>query len=574
MQMESSENKQNKKVNVRKRNMISLLFSLLIIIAVNMIGARTFTRIDLTSEKRFTLTDATKDLLREMDDIVYFRVYLEGDFPAGFRRLRNQTREMLDEFRAYSPMIQYEFINPTHQGDWERSESNYKMLVEKGLQPTQLQIQAEDASSQQIVFPGALVSYRDNELPLSLLQDQMGLSSDNVLNNSAQALEYNLAFTIHKLTVTEKPTVAFLQGQGELDFRYVADITYELEDFYQVKRLSINGDVGALDDVNTLVVAQPMEPFTEVDKFVIDQFIMRGGSVLWLVDPVFASMDSLQVATETMGMAWPLNLDDMFFRYGVRVNTNLLTDLQAVPIPVTTGYSGNRPQISMIPWYFFPMARPASRHPVVNNLNAIRTEFVSSIDTVEAAGISKTVLLTTSNYTRVLNTPARISFDLMHSRPDERLYQDGPHAVAVLLEGAFNSVFQNRIPPLQNLPVDFQQMDKGTFSRMIIVSDGDVIRNQFDSQGSPLPLGYDRFLDETFGNKDFILNAINYLNDDAGIIEARAREVRLRLLDNSRINHDKFKIQLVNVALPLIFILIFALLRFFWRKKKYNKKIV
>jgi len=280
-------------------------------VAVNMIGSRYFKRIDLTSERRFTLTDATRDLLRDLDDIVYFRIYLEGDFPAGFRRLRNQTREMLDEFRAYSDFIQYEFINPTIKGDWERTEENYRMLARKGLQPTQVQVTAEDASSQQIIFPGALVSFRGREVPLSLLQDQLGLPSEEVLNNSAQALEYNLATTIHKLTVTDKPRVAFHIGNDELELRYVADITFELEDFYDVDRLRINGDIKALQDVSTLIIAQPMREFSEADKFVIDQFIMNGGSVLWLIDPVYASMDSLQIAPETLGMPWPLNLDDM-----------------------------------------------------------------------------------------------------------------------------------------------------------------------------------------------------------------------------------------------------------------------
>jgi ABC-2 type transport system permease protein len=575
MEIRGSEIQKTKKINIRKQNMTSLLASILIIVAINMIGSRYFTRIDLTAEKRFTLTDATRELLRDLDDIVYFRVYLEGEFPAGFKRLRNQTREMLDEFRAYSTFVQYEFINPTIKGDWERTEENYTMLVRKGLQPTQLQVQAEDASSQQIIFPGAIVSYRGREAPISLLQEQRGMSSENVLNHSAQMLEYNLAFAIHALTVDEKPVVAFLEGQGELELRHVADITFEMEDFYQVKRLSINADLNALDDVNTLIIAKPLIEYSEADKFVIDQYIMRGGSVLWLIDPVFASMDSLQRAPETIGMAWPVNIEDMLFRYGVRLNTDLLTDLQALPIPVTTGFIGNRPQISLIPWYFFPLVRPASDHPVVKNLNAIRTEFISSLDTVGAEGVEKTILLSTSEYTRVLNTPTRISFDIMQTRPDETQYRDGPRAVAALLEGEFESVFRNRAVPLPGgLPQDFKRRDRGNPARMIVVADGDIIRNQFDSQGSPLPLGYDRYLDETFGNRDFILNAINYLNDDLGIIEARAREIRLRLLDTSRVNNDKAILQVLNVALPLIFILLFAVLRFVWRKKKYNRKIV
>lgn len=574
MQHKDLENKTVKKFNVRRHNIISLLVSLLVILAVNLIGSRYFTRIDLTTEKRFTLTDATREKLRDLDDIVYFRVYLEGDFPAGFSRLRNQTREMLDEFRAYSDFIQYEFINPTVKGDWDRTEENYQMLASKGLQPTQLQVTAEDASSQQIIFPGLLASYKGREISLSLLQDQMGMSSENVLNNSAQALEYNLATTIHKLTVTEKPGVAFLEGNGELDLRYVADITLELEDFYDVDRIAINADASALENISTLIVAQPMNEFSEADKFVIDQYVMNGGSVLWLVDPVYASMDSLQVAPETIGMPWSLNLDDMLFRYGVRLNTDLVMDLQAVPIPITTGMVGDRPQINLVPWFYFPLVRPASDHPVVRNLNAVRTEFVSTLDTVGSEEIKKTILLETSPYTRILETPVRISFDIMQQQVDESSYRDGSRPVAVLLEGNFESVFRNRRIPEVALPENFSFRETGERTRMIMVSDGDVIRNQFDQQGQPLPLGFDRFLNETFGNSDFILNAVNHLNDDRGIMEARAREIRIRTLDKSIVNRNRLAIQVLNVGVPVLLVLIFGSVRFYLRKRKYNKKIV
>ncbi len=560
------------KLNVRGTNIKSLLFGLVIIIALNMIGSRYFVRLDLTSEKRFTLTPATRLLLSELDDYVHFQVYLEGDFPAGFKRLRNQTREMLDELRAWSDFVTYEFINPTHSGDWERTEENYSMLVRKGLQPTQLQVTREDASSQQIIFPGAIARYRGREVPISLLQEQMGMSSENVINSSTQALEFNLASAIHKLTLEQKPRVAFLEGNGELEYRYVADVTFSLEDFYEVDRVVINGNPRALSGLSTLVVAQPLEEFTEQDKFVIDQFVMHGGSVLWLVDPVYASMDSLQMAPETLGMAWPLNLDDMLFRYGVRLNADLIMDMQSAPIPVTTGFMGDRPQISMIPWFYFPLVMPASNHPLVRNLNAVRTEFVSTIDTVAAEGIEKTFLLQSSPYTRVVQTPARISFDIMERSVDESMYRDGPRPVAVLLEGEFTSLYTNRRSPLAELPVGFQRRDKGERTAMIVVSDGDIIRNQFDNRGQPLPLGYDRFLDETFGNADFILNAINYLNDDRGIMESRAREVRLRVLDRSRVNEHKFTLQLLNVALPVVLLLIFGFLRFYFRKRKYSKR--
>ncbi len=563
--------KKPEKINIRNENLKSLFIGLIIIIAINLLGSNYFIRFDLTSEKRFTLTPATRNLLQELDDFVHFKVYLEGDFPAGFKRLRNQTREMLDEFRAQSSFITYEFINPTITGDMERTEENYTMLVNSGLQPTQVQVQTEDASSQQVVFPGAIASYKDKEYSLSLLQDQMGMSSENVINISTMALEYNLASTIHKLTLDSKPVVAFLEGNQELESIDMADIITRLQEFYDVGRVSLNGDLASLKGVNTLVVAQPLLEFKEQDKFVLDQFVMHGGSVLWLVDPVFASMDSLQVAPETLGLAWPLNLDDMLFRYGVRLNTNLIMDMQATPIPITTGYMGDRPQINMLPWFYFPLVMPASDHPIVKNLNAVRTEFISSIDTIEAEGVQKTILLQTSPYSRLVQSPVRISFDILEKPADENLYRQGPQPMAVLLEGTFQSVFTNRRSPVDSFPTDFQRKDDSNPTAMIVVADGDIIRNQFDNRGQPLPLGYDRFLDETFGNADFVLNAINYLNDDSGIMEARTREVRLRLLDKNRINDHKFVIKLVNVSLPVIFLFLFGFLRFFLRKRKYTR---
>jgi ABC-2 type transport system permease protein len=558
--------------NLRFQNLKVLLISILVILAANLLGSRFFTRFDLTTEKRFTLTTATRQLLTELDDYVHFQVYLEGDFPAGFKRLRNNTREMLDEFRAWSPMISYEFINPTFKGDWERTEENYNMLVRKGLQPTQIQVRSEDASSQQVIFPGAIVSYKGRELPLSLLHDQMGASSENIINNSSQALEYNLASVIHRLTVEEKPRVAFMEGHGELEFEEVADIIYQLQDYYEVGTVAVRGEPAALDGINTIVIAQPLREFSEKDKFIIDQFVMNGGRVLWLIDPVFASMDSLQQANETIGLAWPVNLDDMLFRYGVRLNADVLMDMKAAPIPITTGFMGDRPQISLLPWFYFPLLSPASNHPVVRNVNAVRSEFVSSIDTVETEGIRKTILLETSPYTRVVTTPARIAFDILQNSAHESQFNAGPQPVAVLLEGEFSSVFTNRSSPVENLPEGFERRNRSISNAMIVVADGDIIRNHFDNRGQPLPLGYDRFLDQTFGNAEFILNAINYLNDDRGIMESRNREIRLRLLDQNRINQNKFMIQFANVAFPVLLLLIFGITRFILRKRKYSRK--
>ncbi len=558
--------------DVKRINYMQLLAGILIIIALNVFGSARFARFDMTTERRYSLTDATKEMLRELDDMVYFRVYLEGSFPAGFTRLRNQTREMLDEFRAYSDYIDYAFINPARAGDREQVSRTYDMLMSKGLEPTQLQVRGDDATSQQVIFPGALVSYDGKEVPLKLLHDQMGMPPEQVLNNSAQALEYNIASAIRQLTISEKEKVGFLEGQGEYDHLYVADITHSLERFYEVERVRIDERYQNVESFKTLIVADPQEPFTEEDKFILDQFVMNGGSLLWLVDPVFADMDSLRPPDyETIGMGWPINLDDMLFNYGVRMNTDLLQDLNAAPIPVTTGYVGSRPQISLLPWHFFPLVSPASEHPIVKNMNLVRTEFVSSIDTVAAGDIEKTYLLHTSPYTRVLQTPTRIGLDILQNPPDEQLFREGPKPVAALLEGNFESVFRNRIPPEVDLPAGFQLRDKSEHTAMVVVADGDIIRNQFERGNEPLPLGYDRYSGETFGNKDFILNAVNYLTDDSGLIEARAKEIRLRMLDRTRISQDRLQVQIANMLLPVLLVFGFGILRIFWRKRRFSR---
>jgi ABC-2 type transport system permease protein len=558
--------------DVRRRNIIQLLAALAIIIALNLLGSVRFARFDLTSEKRYTLTQGTRDMLRNIDDIVYFRIYLEGNLPPGFRRLRNQTREMLDEFRAYSDYIQYEFVNPARAAEGEQVQEMYNMLMRKGLQPTQVQIRADDATSQQVIFPGAMVMYRGREVPVQLLQDHMGLPAEAILNNSAQALEYNLANVIRQLTITEPPAVAFLEGHGELPPRQVADITRALREFYQVERIALDGDYDVLEPFQTLIVAKPEQEFNETSKFLIDQFVMHGGSVLWLVDPVHASMDSLLPPDyETLGMARRLNLDDMLFRYGVRLNANLVMDLQAAPIPVTTGMVGTRPQISLLPWYYFPLLNPTGNHPLVRNLNMIRSEFVSSIDTVGAPGIEKTFLLNTSPYSRVAAVPVRIGLDMLQDPVDERLFSGPPQPVAVLLEGSFESVFRNRLNPGAVMPPGMNRLDQGLPARMIVVADGDIIRNQISPDRQTLPLGFDRYTNETFGNKDFILNAVNYLTDHTGIMEARAREIRLRMLDRRMVSQNRFLIQSLNTLLPVILVVVFGVGRIWWRRRRYSR---
>ncbi len=555
------------------RFLTPLLSILLIVLAVQFFGQQWFVRLDMTADKRYSLSPATKRMLQNLDDVVFFRVYLDGDLPSEFRRFRNETRDMLDEFNAWSGYVQYEFISPSRAAgdDPQELRRYYRKLAERGLEPAQVQTRAGDASSQRVIFPGALVSYKGREVPVHLLHDNPGLSVRDALHQATMAIEYKLASSVLKVTRERKEKIAFLQGQGELEARYVESIYRALEDYYHVDRISIAENFENLGEYRTLISAKPRQPFSEAEKYLLDQFLMQGGSMLWLVDPVFADMDSLMVADETLGIGWDINLDDFFFRYGVRLNPVLLKDLNAAPIPVTTGFVGGRPQINLIPWPFFPVLNPTSRHEIVNNLNFIRTEFISSIDTVEAPGVEKTILLESSPYTRVMPVPVRISLDLLEHSADEHLYAGPPQSVAVLLEGTFPSLYRNRVAPTADFPTEFNRRDESLPAAMIVVADGDLIRNQVGSDGRILPLGYDRFTGQTFANKDFILNAVNYLTDDSGIISARSREARLRLLDRQRVNSHKATLQLVNTLMPILLVLVFGAVRLLFRKRYHSK---
>lgn len=577
----------NRKKNIKRNNIFQVILALVIIILINIIGSFVFTRIDLTAEKRYTLSLVTKNMLKNLDDDVFFRVYLDGDLPPGFRRLANETREMLNEFRAYSDHIHFEFINPSASPNTKERNDTYRLLSEQGLQPTDLRISSKGESSQLIIFPGTIVVYRGREVPVQLLMTQLGQDPEKVLNNSIQTLEYNLSNAIDKLINTTKPRVAILEGQGELSQPEMIYFEEALSEYYNVERININSQINSLtvrlktdssgsplvNKYKALIIAGPERPFTEKDKFLIDQFIMRGGRILWMIDPVFAKMDSLQEFGSTIGLTNDINLDDMLFNYGVRLNKNLVVDLNALPIPIKTGQMGSQPRFDFFEWYFFPLATPASKHPIVNGLNAIKTEFISSIDTVEAKGVEKVILLASSPYSRTVNAPALIDLEILREEPDPRMYSSGPQHLAVLLEGEFSSAYLFRLPPEieQNRELGFRKKSKP--NRMVVIADGDIARNQFHiTQKYPLPLGFDQYTGQTFGNKDLLLNIMNYLCDDSGLISIRSRELQLRQLDPTKVIAQRTLWQILNIVLPILLVAGFGLVKFYLRKQKYARK--
>lgn len=568
-------NKSPKKRSLRKQDFIQLLLGIGIIVFINIISNYVFTRFDLTSEKRYTLSPATKDILKKLDDVVYVKVYLEGEFPSGFKNLRNSAKEMLDEFRAYAgDNLQYEFINPNANPDKKERDKLQAQLMDEGLKPWNIEAGDKGTKSTIPVFPAALFTYKSEtrKYPVQLLQDKLLGTAQEKLNGSIEGLEYQFAKAIKQLTTSMKPKIAFIDGHGELDTMQTADITTYLLDFYNVERKKINGKLNSLAGYKAIIIAKPDSAFSEQDKFVIDQFVMKGGKVLWFLDRMRASMDSLAGKKEMVSTDLDVNLEDILFRYGVRINPCLVQDLSCVPIRVITGKLGDRDKYEWIPWVYFPLSFPTINHPIVNNLDGIKFQFASTIDTVKAPGIKKTALLTTSGFAKVMFPPVDVSTNIMGQTPDKSKYTEQFKPLAVLLEGEFTSNFKNRIPHSisSDSAIDFRE--KSIPNKMLVVADGDVIRNEANkAKGAIIPLGYDFQRSQIWGNRDFILNAVDYLCDESGLISVRSKELKLHLLDKTKVEAERTKWQMINLLVPSLFIVVFGLIRYYLRRRRYAR---
>jgi ABC-2 type transport system permease protein len=566
------------KIEYKKQQLARLFFLIGSLVLINFVSNIVFMRIDLTADKRYTLSPATIEVLEEADDIIHIRVYLDGDLPVGFRRMRTAVREMLDEFRVVAKMkIHYEFIDPSDIEDSGMRDEFYRQLYDKGLRPTNIEItESGGGRSQKMIFPGALVTYKGMEMPVNLLKNNPALHADQNLNNSIQGLEYEFVSSFHSVLYPETKKVAFLEGHGELDEMLVAGVTDAMARYYDIFRGSINeNDLRSLDDYQALIIAKPQTPFSETQKYIIDQYIMNGGRVMWFIDPVAIDLDSLTYASEAIALARDINIDDLLFRYGVRVNPNLVMDINCLLIPVNVALAEEQARFVPAPWYFSPLLEGNEGHPVTRGLNYVLAEFASVIDTVEtSAEISRSVLLRTSGATRVLNAPLMVSLEMAQMQPDRRNFNLSNQPVAVMLEGKFNSAFANRMVSGIIGREDNSFRETGDPTRMLVVSDGDIIRNDVSVSGGvpePLPLGYDRYSRQTYGNQEFVMNALNYLLDETGLMELRTRELQLRLLDRSRVREQKTRWQLINMMVPLLFVIIIGLFYNHIRKRYFAK---
>ncbi|HPE19014.1 MAG TPA: gliding motility-associated ABC transporter substrate-binding protein GldG [Tenuifilaceae bacterium] len=561
----------------KKKNIIQLVVSIATIILAGYISTFFFFRIDMTSEKRYTLNPVTKETLKNLNDIVHIRVYLDGDLPIGFMRMRRELKETLDEFKAYGGnMFHYEFINPSASVNSKDREALYRDLYEKGIEPTNVQeSNPKGGSSQRIVFPGAIVSFMGKESPLNLLKNNPNLSGDENINISIQNFEFALMQVIIKLSQTNQPKIAFVHGHDELDEFETGDIVQELASQYEVHRVILGGEVGGLDPYSLVVVAGPKKHIPEADKLVLDQYLMNGGKILWFVDAVNVSIDSLSQGATTLAYPNNTNLEDMLFRYGVRVNPVLIQDMQCAVIPVNVALAGQDPRFSPVPWVYFPLLNAPETHPITRNLNLIRSRFVSPIDTVGGnSNLAKRILLSTSPYSRTLNVPLFINLRQIEQSPLERDFNRSFIPVAALVEGTFNSVFTNRPLAAFNNGKPFNFKEKSIPTRMLVVANSDIIRNDVSrrTDGAYItPLGYDKYTNQTFGNKEFVVNSVHFLVDETGLMELKNRDFKLRLLDKKKILEERKKWQLINLLIPSLTLIVLGIVWFFIRRYKFTR---
>lgn len=550
-----------------------------VLICINMLAARFHTGLDLTSEKRFTLTKPTKQMLRKIDGFVTVDVLLEGkNFPAGFQRLRESVRERLQSFRDISGgKIVFNFRDPFADKSEDEKGKIFADLAKKGVNGVNIRQSGEQKYTEQIVFPYAIFQYRGKEKAVRLLESHLGYRPLEILNYSESQLEYKFASTINGLMRPDKPRIAYLVGNGQpLGWR-TFDGLRTLEDLYHVDTLDLNEGTHIPIVNEVAIICKPTEPFSDKSKFKLDQYVMRGGKLLMLLDGANAAMDSLR-NDQFLAMGVDLNLDDLLFKWGARVNTDLIEDLQSNRIFVNTGMVGDQPQQEKRNWFYMPVFTPTSQHRIVRNMDGVMSMYASTIDTVGNPDVRKTILLESSRYSRPTMTPARISLSMLRYEPRPELYNKGFKPTAVLLEGKFSSIFQDRLPPdfLQILRDSVKQPYKAvadsTNGGIIIVSDGDIFLNGVNSQTGPYEMGYWEVDAVRYANKPFILNCLDYLTDPNGILEARNKDVRLRLLDGGRVEKERNKWRAVNLVIPLGLVLIFASAYIFFRKRKYEQR--
>ncbi len=564
---------EEKPLNYNKKlyNIIDFLLLVAIFILLNVISSHYFFRVDLTEEKRYTIANASKNTLHQLDDIIFVEIFLDGDLPPGFKRLQRSIRETLDEFRIFSGAnIQYKFTDPTAETNEQLKGRFMMQLAQKGVQPTNIFANENGKQTEKIVFPGAVISFKGRERAVIFLKGSAGVSPAEVLNQSVEGVEYELISAIRKIAQPQLKRIGIVQGHGEADGLQLDEFYQTLKESYAVDKIKLTDIQNVTSYFDVLIISQPTQYFTESDKLKIDQFVVRGGRALLFIDKAEIKIEKLGT-DESLAGIYDLNIDDLLFKWGVRVNNDLVQDLQSGAIPIVTGMLGDKPQTQLMPWRFYPLLTQFSSHPIVKNMGAVMGKYISTIDTVKALEIIKTPLAFTSKYHKIQSLPAKIELESARKQPDPAEFGGEPKIIGILLEGKFKSLFNNRLSQQMQDSIDFKGQDAD--SKIIVFSDGDMMKNELAPDGKQIfPIGFDRYMGKKFANKDLIDNALNYLCDENGLMNVRLKEVKLRPLDKQKIQDERQKWQIINVVMPVLLVIIFGVLKYNYRKRKYEKK--
>lgn len=554
-----------------KKNIKKIVLLFIGLLAINILSNFVFKRFDLTQDKRYTLSTTTLDILKNAKEPLYVDVFLEGNFPPEFKRLQTETRQILEELKAYNSNIIFQFVNPLENPD--EADAVMASFYERGLTPIKITVEEKGKQSQEVVYPWAIATYKNKSTKLALLKNKLGQSTEQKVVSSVQHLEYAFADAFHKITTEKKKKIAVIKGKKELADIWKADFLQTVRDNYFIAPFPLDSVktnpqlfAKALKTFDLAILAKPKEAFTDAEKQVLDQFVISGGKVLWLIDAVDIDMENLNKTGNSMAFPIDLGLNDMFFKYGFRINPLLIKDMQAIPIALATGKRGSETQYQNYPWMYSPYIFTESKHPIVNNIDGIKMEYANPIDTLKN-GIPKTILLQSSPYSRKIGTPVEVNLEMVNEKPNAQDYLPGNIPVGVLLEGKFHSVFENRVLAFPD--PSFKATNKK--SKMIVVSDGDVIKNQVDDQGQPLELGFDKWTNQVYANKEFLMNCVNYLLDDNGLINIRSKEVDLPLLDKEKVSENYTYTQFLTVGLPIVILTLFGIAFTYLRKRRFAK---
>ncbi len=550
-----------------------LFLTIAIVIVINIVGSQIFHRFDLTKDQRYTLSQTSLNIVKNVNEPLYIDVYLEGDFPGEFKKLQTETQQLLEEFKARNSNIIFQFINPLDNED--NSLGKAKELVGKGLTPISITVDDKGKQSQEMVFPWAIARYNNKEIKIPLLKNTMSQTTEEKVVSSVQHLEYAFANAFNTISRNKQKKIAVIKGNDEMQDLLMADFIKEVRNNYFIGTFTLDSvakkpveSLSYLKKYDLAIISKPQEKFSEQEQQVLDQYIINGGKTIFLIDQVHAEMDSLTSSGSTLAFPNDLGLNEMFFKYGIRIDPTLIKDEQSIPIKLASGNQGSQTQYQQYLWKFSPFVSPETNHPIVKNMEGIKFEFANPIELLKN-NIAKTILLRSSPYSRVVGTPAQINLNMVEEKTDMREYfNKGSIPVAVLLEGKFTSVFQNRVLPFDDKTF-LGQSEKD--NKMIVISDGDVIKNQLDKSGIPLELGFDKWTNNLYGNKEFMLNCVNYLLDDNGLINIRSKEVDIPILDKEKVYANYSETQLITVGIPIVILAIFGILFTYLRKRKYSK---